>query len=882
MFDTSKNNESGTRTDALTEQIFKLNYTKTEEEFKEYDKIMHEEIEAQTKAESASINKQRTINELKYIDTKIRLMNQMSEEMTNDYNKYSQIVGKIQELSKQRQLIEDYQHRLTIDEEKKKAVAEGRIDPSEIDFYASHEAREHLDDLKRNIVKTKQSNNIQSEYRIDITRRKSVEFTLPESQAANENHYDDQDEEVLSDMRESEEKRLKKILRGSSSPLNQSTGSQSKTSKVADVLRDVFDELNVDLDDPDLDSDKIDQILELSMTPRREHSPVKPRTPSPRKPPSSTASQASSKSKLTTITKKRTEVEIPKIRSRVDELNRSPSKTIASTPSTTARNNMSTTRTATGSSASSPRKFDRKVSPIVHKERLMQEKRELQKERFIRQREHDAELLLEEIFVENFEIEEALASYRLTTPRNVISSPAVSARPKSKSPTLKKPQKTAPKKTSTVGKKPSSVSPAAKRKPIPVVKVPPLALNKQRKQSPSKDRLDMSIEIAQKENKKPSLMAQTIMELSYQETLKQNEAERVLKELENRAKNLVKSKSDARMAASQTKPPVRIIKSFTDYVHLRDPEKLRTRTAHKPLTYTEQLKMHQEQTVNVEPNVKEVFKVYGSQRVPGLFKSYSKTGKRQTKTYAERLKDLKPAESQAIVRDTPSSSNNINNHTVLINNRNSVNSSKLNASGSANGKGRHDLKTKARVDTISQVNKSMNQQRRFKPYDTHQLDSTVDLNEELDLSTWTLDDDMKRILYDDEPVKRTGVRRGSYTINKNTSFGNKTHKQQVDSTKKKVTYRDDDEDTLADLDGNILLEDLLEDERKNEKVYEDICRELETMERSGVVKVNNNVDEKEVNEYLNQVDLEDLSLSSESALSSYIDWDQIDQLINKF
>lgn len=106
--DLTVNNEQAPRKDSLTEKLL-LNFTKTEEEWKEYDEVMHRQIEQSNKQAETSVSKQRMANELRYIDEKIKLMNQMASEMSNDYTKYNKIVEKIEDFGKQREMIEKYQ-----------------------------------------------------------------------------------------------------------------------------------------------------------------------------------------------------------------------------------------------------------------------------------------------------------------------------------------------------------------------------------------------------------------------------------------------------------------------------------------------------------------------------------------------------------------------------------------------------------------------------------------------------------------------------------------------------------------------------------------------------------------------------------------------------
>lgn len=141
-------------------------------------------------------------------------------------------------------------------------------------------------------------------------------------------------------------------------------------------------------------------------------------------------------------------------------------------------------------------------------------------------------------------------------------------------------------------------------------------------------------------------MAQTITNLQRQDALKKSETELLLKSLESRSSNPAQHQRQ-----SSSSPPQRLLKSFTSLVHLQEPEKLRTQTETTPLTYQDQLQALQEQTVIVDTNsLSEMRKVYGSKRfkLPGAKMSIRKHHG-PLKTYAERLKELKPAQSQAKV-----------------------------------------------------------------------------------------------------------------------------------------------------------------------------------------------------------------------------------------
>ena len=761
------------------------------------------------------------LNELKYIHTKIHLMNEMSSQMTTDYAKYSQLVNKVKELSKQRQLVERYHHRQTVDEEKERVSSESGnhcIDPADVDFYTSHEAKQQLENLRRNLDKPGGSPSGKE-------KRKSVDFAdKPQVRVDSSLHLDDD----LSDLKGDEEARLKQLLRES---LQSERSSNNNSVSVTNVLKEVFEDLSVE-NENDLDSAKLDQMLNMSLTPRNQRSPTKYKTPS------KTSSKTSSKKSAIS----------PKPTTLPSSQNHSTPKSITSTSPSKPKPCLASNAKAT---------HNRTVSPIVYKERVMQERRDHLKELNIQQREQDAQQLLEEILIENYELE---AITRRSPGSSLSPSPTriVSSKSKSKSPiTINRTFKL------TTGTKTSKKPIQPKTGPkIPAVKVPLLVLNSKMKEQVV-DSLNMSIEIAeiQKESKKPSLMAQTIFELAQKESHKQNEAERTLRDLENRARNMAKIKNETRVISNgsqASRPPMRIIKSFTNFVHLQDPSKLRGETEHKPLTYTQQLMQHQDRTVNIAPDSKEIFKVFGTQRVPGVFRGYTKTTRRKTKTYTQMLKDLVPAQSQAKV-SLPVGRN----YTVLVSSRNiASNMSKMSNCASVNN--RHNLKTKVRVDAISKVNKIINKQRRFNPYKSP-LNNNLDELDELELSTWSLDEQMKNIIYDD------GLINGSKRNNE---------KNQEMATKKRVTYKETDQDTLADMDGDCLLDELLEDEMQNEKIFQECMKDLSNLER----RSKNSYDEDE-DDYINQVnvdDLKNLSLSSESVLSSFIDWDQVEQLIKKF
>jgi len=356
------------------------------------------------------------------------------------------------------------------------------------------------------------------------------------------------------------------------------------------------------------------------------------------------------------------------------------------------------------------------------------------------------------------------------------------------------------------------------------------------------------------ENKKPSLMAQTITQLKRQESMKQAETERILRQLENRAQSIVKQDEKLKQ--------IKYIKSFTDFVHLQNPNKLRNHPDHKAISYGEQLMMHQENTIKPETSstsMNQLFKVYGTRRVKGVYNNYERQGPRQVKTYSERLRELKPQQSQVTIKAAVSSNQTkpSSNQTMRKTSTTQIKPSRV----------RHNLQTKAKVA----VNGANVKPQRFTPYNAPYLDQDLS-----DMSRWSLDDKLKNIIYDD------GQQQAKF---KSTSAAN--NKKKPYETKSK----DCDQETLADIDDDYMMDNLIEKEAQNERFVQDILDDLSDIERKEKqVKGKNSlsvheqeVNDEELDDYVNQVDIDELlnSLSNKS-LSSCIDWDQIDKMVNQF
>lgn len=178
------------------------------------------------------------------------------------------------------------------------------------------------------------------------------------------------------------------------------------------------------------------------------------------------------------------------------------------------------------------------------------------------------------------------------------------------------------------------------RSPNRPVEIPRLDLSP--KQRPSKSRSPLGgVQPSQ-----PSLMAQTIADLQRKEAVKKSQSDLLLRSFE--ARSIRHSPSPPNRQA--VSPPQRLLKGFSSCVHLQDPAKLRNRTEHPSLTYQQQLLALQEQTVPPpQPTLAEFKKVYGSNRVKLAGSNVSVRKHGQVKSYAERLKELKPAQLQARV-----------------------------------------------------------------------------------------------------------------------------------------------------------------------------------------------------------------------------------------
>ncbi len=268
-----------------------------------------------------------------------------------------------------------------------------------------------------------------------------------------------------------------------------------------------------------------------------------------------------------------------------------------------------------------------KVSPTVQNEKVKSERRDQLSQQFAHQRELDAQSLLEDMLVDNFHVAQQQKSLQTSPLSGRRKATPVSERASRKN---------------RVG------SNEFKREisPVPALNLKPT--------------IDLPTAQMSLENRKPSLMAKTIMQMKRKEEAKQCEAENLLRSLEMKARSMVNNDSNEKSSAHSKK---KIVKPFTELVKLQEPTKLRDHPEHKPLTYTQQLMKHQESTITLQTsqtNINQAFKVYGTKRLKGVYDTYVKESPRRVKTYSERLKELRPKESQALIKPSKQTSNIVN------------------------------------------------------------------------------------------------------------------------------------------------------------------------------------------------------------------------------
>jgi len=134
-------------TDGLTEGLFAAG----DDDWREYDEVIGREVEEASKKSGCSVSRQRVLNEFRYIDEKIRAMNEMAAQMTGDCERYREVLGSVQAMGKERQAIERYQQRQEAEERKRKEVTEAGRRPVEISKKKVEEKRQTLKSVEASV-----------------------------------------------------------------------------------------------------------------------------------------------------------------------------------------------------------------------------------------------------------------------------------------------------------------------------------------------------------------------------------------------------------------------------------------------------------------------------------------------------------------------------------------------------------------------------------------------------------------------------------------------------------------------------------------------------------------------------------------------------------
>jgi hypothetical protein len=134
-------------TDGLTEGLFAAG----DDDWREYDEVIRREVEEASKKSGCSVSRQRVLNEFRYIDEKIRAMNEMAAQMTGDCERYREVLGSVQAMGKERQAIERYQQRQEAEERKRKEVTEAGRRPLEISKKKVEEKRQTLNSVEASV-----------------------------------------------------------------------------------------------------------------------------------------------------------------------------------------------------------------------------------------------------------------------------------------------------------------------------------------------------------------------------------------------------------------------------------------------------------------------------------------------------------------------------------------------------------------------------------------------------------------------------------------------------------------------------------------------------------------------------------------------------------
>ena len=137
---------------------------------------MKRQIDEATQRANKSVVKKKALNELEFMDEKIKLINEMADQMSSDYTKYNKALSVVQDFGKQREemarmqkIQEEQEQRMRLDQEKIRDKMEAKTRTT---FYERQEADAQVKDLKKRIDSPKTATK--KENRPQVTPRKSA------------------------------------------------------------------------------------------------------------------------------------------------------------------------------------------------------------------------------------------------------------------------------------------------------------------------------------------------------------------------------------------------------------------------------------------------------------------------------------------------------------------------------------------------------------------------------------------------------------------------------------------------------------------------------------------------------------------------------------
>jgi hypothetical protein len=138
--------------DVLTNELLLLE--RSREEWREYDAVMQRQIDEATQRAAKSVTKKKHLNELEFMDEKIKLINEMASQMSSDYSNYNKALSVVQEFGRERdemvriqQRQDEEEKRMRLYEEKLREAKERK--ETHDTFYERQEADAQVKDLKK-------------------------------------------------------------------------------------------------------------------------------------------------------------------------------------------------------------------------------------------------------------------------------------------------------------------------------------------------------------------------------------------------------------------------------------------------------------------------------------------------------------------------------------------------------------------------------------------------------------------------------------------------------------------------------------------------------------------------------------------------------------